>query len=532
MAQTIKIKRSTGSAAPSSLSNGELAYLNNASNKKLYIGRPGGGTGDIDVIGGKDFTDKVDGIEAGATADQTAAEIRTAVDAATDSNVFTDADHSKLNAIEASADVTDATNVASAGALMLTGGTMTGDVVFGDSNKIQLGGTTTNLELYNDGSNSIISENSAGMLILRGTNLSLQSDDNDQYIQCIEDGAVTLYHQNDGNSSPKLATTTSGISVTGGIAVTGTVDGRDVAADGTKLDTIEGSADVTDATNVAAAGALMTSGGTMTGDVVLGDSNKIQLGGTTTNLELYNDGTTSYITESGTGNLEIKATDFTIKDAGGQTMMSFDADGALRLYDQSTVTPVEKLKTQTTGVYVNGTMNSTGLKLANETVTIDSIKDEDTLSSNSATALATQQSIKAYVDANTTMGNFTFSGDEISSTGSIMTLDPAADGITGKVVINGDFEVKGVTTTIDSTTVTIADNYIQLNSAQDEATPPPTTMVCGIQVDRGSEAYDSGLKWVESADEWRVSEGGITDYPLLHTNNAATQTYTLDGGSF
>ncbi|MGB0298112.1 MAG: hypothetical protein ACPGC3_01510, partial [Paracoccaceae bacterium] len=54
---------------------------------------------------------KLDGIEAGATADQTDAEIRAAVEAATDSNVFTDADHSKLNAIEASADVTDTANV-------------------------------------------------------------------------------------------------------------------------------------------------------------------------------------------------------------------------------------------------------------------------------------------------------------------------------------------------------------------------------------------------------------------------------------
>ena len=43
------------------------------------------------------------GIEPGSTADQSNAEIRTAVEAATDSNVFTDADHSKLNAIEASA---------------------------------------------------------------------------------------------------------------------------------------------------------------------------------------------------------------------------------------------------------------------------------------------------------------------------------------------------------------------------------------------------------------------------------------------
>ena len=55
----------------------------------------------------KNFTttlkNKLDGIEASATADQTAAEIRTLVESASDSNVFTDADHSKLNGIEASA---------------------------------------------------------------------------------------------------------------------------------------------------------------------------------------------------------------------------------------------------------------------------------------------------------------------------------------------------------------------------------------------------------------------------------------------
>ena len=53
------------------------------------------------------FTDadhsKLNAIEASATADQTAAEIRTLVESASDSNVFTDADHSKLNGIEAGA---------------------------------------------------------------------------------------------------------------------------------------------------------------------------------------------------------------------------------------------------------------------------------------------------------------------------------------------------------------------------------------------------------------------------------------------
>ena len=59
------------------------------------------------------FTDalqsKLNAIEASATADQTNAEIRAAVEAASDSNVFTDADHTKLDGIEASA-TADQTN--------------------------------------------------------------------------------------------------------------------------------------------------------------------------------------------------------------------------------------------------------------------------------------------------------------------------------------------------------------------------------------------------------------------------------------
>jgi hypothetical protein len=61
---------------------------------------------------------KLDGIESGATADQTAAEIKTAYESNADTNAFTDAESTKLSGIEASADVTDTANVTAAGALM------------------------------------------------------------------------------------------------------------------------------------------------------------------------------------------------------------------------------------------------------------------------------------------------------------------------------------------------------------------------------------------------------------------------------
>lgn len=64
----------------------------------------------------------------------------------------------------------------------------------------------------------------------------------------------------DGKGSGDVVLSSSNLDVTGNIVVSGTVDGRDVATDGTKLDGIEASADVTDEANVTAAldGATLT----------------------------------------------------------------------------------------------------------------------------------------------------------------------------------------------------------------------------------------------------------------------------------
>ena len=71
MATTIKIKRSTGTSAPSSLSAGELAYTGGAgvqggSGSRLFVGNPADGANL--VIGGKYFTDMLDHVHGTNTA--------------------------------------------------------------------------------------------------------------------------------------------------------------------------------------------------------------------------------------------------------------------------------------------------------------------------------------------------------------------------------------------------------------------------------------------------------------------------------
>ena len=105
-------------------------------------------TGNLAVTGTVDGRDvatdgtKLDGIEAGATADQTAAEIRTLVEAATDSNVFTDADHTKLNGIE-----TGATADQTAAEIKTAYESNSDTNAFTDSEKTKLSGIATGAEV-------------------------------------------------------------------------------------------------------------------------------------------------------------------------------------------------------------------------------------------------------------------------------------------------------------------------------------------------------------------------------------------------
>jgi hypothetical protein len=97
-----------------------------------------------------------------------------------------------------------------------------------------------------------------------GENLMFPADVNNAFREVMAD----LADVNDGTVSLTSPSAVS-LDVTGNITVGGTVDGRDVATDGTKLDGIEALADVTDTANVTSAGAAMLTGATFTGDVTV-----------------------------------------------------------------------------------------------------------------------------------------------------------------------------------------------------------------------------------------------------------------------
>ena len=191
-------------------------------------------TGNITVGGTVDGRDvatdgsKLDGIETAATADQTGAQIKTLYEA--ESSAFTDAQFTKLANIEALADVTDATNVNAAGALMLSDTTTSGlGIVIDEDN------------LASDSDTKVPTQQSVKAYVDAQVDTVDHLSELNGTIDDIANG--TLFTKSELNFTTALKT---------------------------KLDAIEASADVTDATNVTAAGAVMESGDTASAKIPSG----------------------------------------------------------------------------------------------------------------------------------------------------------------------------------------------------------------------------------------------------------------------
>ncbi len=95
--------------------------------------------------------------------------------------------------------------------------------------------------------------------VLRTSSLLTYTDGGNFITLGVDEASLTIANMSDA-ASYLLAD--GSVELTGSLAVTGgvTIDGRDLSVDGSKLDGIESAADVTDATNVAAAGAAMSGG--------------------------------------------------------------------------------------------------------------------------------------------------------------------------------------------------------------------------------------------------------------------------------
>ena len=130
-------------------------------------------------------------------------------------------------------------------------------------------------------------------------------------------------------------------------------------------------------------------------------------------------------------------------------------------------------------LYIDGTANLDSLVLGSGS-TVTAILDEDDLSSDSATSLATQQSIKAYVDAQVTAQDFDFSAD---SGGSLsIDLDSEAMTFTGGTGIDTSGSGNAVTFAIDSTVATLTGSQTLTNKTLTAPTLTGTAVVASLDI--------------------------------------------------
>jgi hypothetical protein len=97
------------------------------------------------------------------------------------------------------------------------------------------------------------------------------------------------------------------------------------------------------------------------------------------------------------------------------------------------------------------------------------------------------------------------------------------------LTITGNLTVQGETTTVSSQSLSIADSSITLNSDQDPLDPPPTLMIAGLDVKRGTQP-DALLFWDEAEGDWFVSEdNGVTKRKIgaVQTVNGFAGTVSL-----
>ena len=101
---------------------------------------------------------------------------------------------------------------------------------------------------------------------------------------------------------------------------------------------------------------LNLSGGTLTGNLNLGDNDKAVFGASD-DLQIYHDGSNSFITDTGTGNLYVRASnELALTSAAGEAFFLGIADGSSYLYHNGSV----KLNTTATGIDVTGSVTATG----------------------------------------------------------------------------------------------------------------------------------------------------------------------------
>ena len=216
--------------------------------------------------------------------------------------------------------------------------------------------------------------------------------------------------------------------------------------------------------------------------------------------------------------------------------MTFTADLDQNMRVTTTGTGLLQFGSSTTGVNIDGTLQiAAGKRITSSDGVKVQFGDDVELNGNKVIGLGVptatgDAATKGYVDSSISaiststisQGNSNIAVVD-NGTGTVTVTVDGSTALTVTstgVVIAGNMTVEGTTTSVNSNTISLADNIVTLNS---DATGAPTQNA-GLEVERGDEA-NVQLRWNEGLQKWTFTNDGAV-YTQI-----ATSTDTLAEGT-
>ena len=224
---------------------------------------------------------------------------------------------------------------------------------------------------------------------------------------------------------------------------------------------------------------------------------------------------------SHSGSLTYAATRDLVADSNNDTLKLFDGTGIK--IEGASEDDIIRIRIADGGV---GTTQLAADAVDGTKIADDAINSEHITNGSVDNVHLANSSITINGSAISLGGSVTTANDDVSksnltgvlatyNSGDTLYIGDADDDTT--VVIRGNFQVDGTTTTVNSETLTVDDNKIVLN---DNVTGTPTEDA-GLIVERGNQT-NVELRWSESDDDWEYTAFNHAGTPVLTTYKIPT----------
>ena len=213
--------------------------------------------------------------------------------------------------------------------------------------------TNTNLQVLDAFAAGYLSKSVAGSsdVTLTTANASATSEASNKVIELTGTltGNITVFIPAKENNYIFFNNTSGSHTLT--IAATGhTANGVAITQGGHAEVYCDGSADFNVVNVFSSMGTISAKVLNMTGNIAVTDNNYINVG-TGTDLQIYHDGTDSYI-ENNTGELNVKANNITVQSDTGETFLTMDVNDGVDIFHDN----VKKFETTSAGATVTGAL--------------------------------------------------------------------------------------------------------------------------------------------------------------------------------